>query len=164
MNASSKYKAKIYSFSQWQRCFCSCPPWKILEDKMNCSSRCVVYVRASTPKQTIGDSFSRQLDACISYARTNGFYVKGVFGDCCPGDLTMPNRSLAYIASRQLNCPILVETPCRWSRMTHGADPLVDAKVIFTSPTHQNHRQRCQQIVQDILEETCGFHALEYKP
>lgn len=115
--------------------------------------RCVVYLRVSTPSQTIGSGLSRQLDECIKYARSSGLYVAGVFGDCCSGDGPMPNRSLAYVASKQLRCPILVDTLCRWSRMTHGSDPLVDADVIVASPTHAAFRDTCERICQDIAAD-----------
>ena len=115
------------------------------------SRRCVVYLRVSTPSQTLGSGLIRQLEDCTRYARENGLHIVGVFGDACSGDGLMPNRSLAYVSSQTLRCPILAESPCRWSRMSYGTDPLVDANVVFTSKTHAEFSDTCDRIIADEI-------------
>lgn len=105
--------------------------------------RCVVYLRVSTPTQSLGSGLVRQLETCIDYANKNRLYIAGVYGDSCSGDGPMPNRQLAYLAANQLNCPILVETQCRWSRMAGDSDPLRDAPVVYAS---ELERERCAKI------------------
>ena len=94
------------------------------------ASRCVVYMRASTPSQSTGSSFVRQLESCTRAADILGLYIKAVFADTCSGDGGMPSRSMAYLTAKQLGCPILVESQCRWSRKFPGTDPLVDVEVL----------------------------------
>jgi DNA invertase Pin-like site-specific DNA recombinase len=94
------------------------------------ASRCVVYMRTSTPSQSTGSSFVRQLESCTRAADLFGLYVKAVFADTCSGDGAMPSRSMAYLTAKQLDCPILVESQCRWSRKLPGTDPLVDVEVL----------------------------------
>ena len=114
------------------------------------AQRCIAYLRVSTPKQSVGDGFMRQLESCVHYARSNAYHIVGVFADACSGDGPMPNRSLAYIAAQQLRCPILAETACRWSRMPYGSDTLVNANVIFTSPAHEEFAHTLKRICHDV--------------
>ena len=72
----------------------------------------------------------RQLESCTRAADLFGLYVKAVFADTCSGDGAMPSRSMAYLTAKQLDCPILVESQCRWSRKLPGTDPLVDVEVL----------------------------------
>jgi hypothetical protein len=115
------------------------------------ASRCVVYMRVSTPSQSLASSFARQLDACTYAAEQLGFYIKGIYADTCPGDSAMPNRSLAYLAAKQMDCPILVETQCRWSRMAPGKDPLVDVEVLVVGGNCRGQPFMCWQIYREAM-------------
>jgi DNA invertase Pin-like site-specific DNA recombinase len=115
------------------------------------SSRCVVYMRVSSPSQSVNSSFERQLRACTRAADLLGFYIKGIYADTCPGDGNMPNRSLAYLAAKQLDCPILVETQCRWSRMSPGKDSLVDVEVLVIGALEHGKPLICQRIYREQM-------------
>ena len=115
------------------------------------ASRCVVYMRVSTPGQSLNSSFRRQLDSCTYAADELGYYIKGIYADTCSGDGSMPNRSLAYLAAKQMNCPILVETQCRWSRMAPGQDPLVDVEVLVVGGLQYGGPFMCQRIYQERM-------------
>ncbi len=114
-------------------------------------SRCVVYMRVSTAPQALGDGLMRQLETCIQYARDNRMNIAAVFADVCSGDSDMPRRQLAYVSSVTMNCPILVESRDRWSRMGYGMDPLSDANVVFTSPAAIEFEDTCKQIIADAI-------------
>jgi hypothetical protein len=114
-------------------------------------SRCVVYMRVSTPGQSLNSSFGRQLDSCTYAADELGYYIKGIYADTCSGDGSMPNRSLAYLAAKQMNCPILVETQCRWSRMAPGQDPLVDVEVLVVGGLQHGGPFMCHRISQERM-------------
>ena len=115
------------------------------------AKRCVVYMRVSSPSQSIKSSFCRQLESCTCAATKLGYYIKGIYADTCSGDGSMPNRSLAYLAARQMDCPILVETHCRWSRMEPGRDPLVDVEVLVAGDLQYGESFMCQRIYQERM-------------
>jgi DNA invertase Pin-like site-specific DNA recombinase len=115
------------------------------------ASRCVVYMRASSPSQSTGDSFCRQMESCVKAAQVGGYYIKAVFADTCSGDGPMPSRSLAYIAAKQLDCPILVETHCRWSRKAVGADVLADVEVLVVGQASTDSPHMWQRIYRESL-------------
>jgi DNA invertase Pin-like site-specific DNA recombinase len=94
---------------------------------------CIIYLRVSSSGQSTNSSFVRQLDSCVSAARSLRLNVSGIFGDTCSGDSGMPNRTLAYLQAKHRRCPILVETMDRWSRMRPGRDPLTDVEVFVCS-------------------------------
>lgn len=119
-------------------------------------TRCVVYVRVSTAQQALGSGLVRQLEACTEFARSNGLNISGIYGDVGSGDGPMPNRQLAYIASIQMRCPVLVESRDRWSRMKHGTDPFCNATVIVTSDQSMAFESACKRIIEgEIRRLTC---------
>jgi hypothetical protein len=111
------------------------------------SKRCVVYLRVSTAGQSLGSGLVRQLEECTRYALDNGLHISAVFGDSCSGDGPMPNRQLAYVTANLWRCPILVEMPCRWSRMRPGTDPLHDANVVIARQEARDFRERIAAIL-----------------
>ena len=113
--------------------------------------RCVVYLRVSTPTQSLGSGLVRQLETCIDYAKKNRLYIAGVYGDACSGDGPMPNRQLAYLAANQLRCPILVETRDRWSRMGWEEDVLRDAHLVYASDAYREFVGKCEQLICDAI-------------
>ena len=113
--------------------------------------RCVVYLRVSTPSQSISSSFARQLDYCTRYARDNGFYIAAIFSDASSGDGSMPSRSLAFVTAATLKCPILAESLDRWSRRDVGCDELSHAHVLFTAPEHEERRARLAATVNGMI-------------
>lgn len=113
------------------------------------TSRCVVYMRVSTPGQSVNSSFARQLESCTWAAQQLGYYIKAIFADTCSGDGSMPSRSLAYLAAKQMDCPILVESQCRWSRKAAGTDPLVDVEVLVVGGCDRSRPLMCHRIYQE---------------
>lgn len=113
--------------------------------------RCVVYLRVSTSPQALRDGLIRQLETCISYARDHRLNIAAVFADVGSGDGDLPRRQLAYVTAMTLNCPILVETRCRWSRHSYGTDPLFDADVLCTSPVAIEFESTCERIIEDAI-------------
>jgi DNA invertase Pin-like site-specific DNA recombinase len=116
-------------------------------------ARCVIYTRVSTTPQASGDGLRRQLDECIRYARDHKLNIAGVYTDICSGAGAMPNRSIAYREHIRLNCPILVESGCRWSRHRYEDEPLKDANVIYASDTAREMRDRLAEIISKALSE-----------
>jgi DNA invertase Pin-like site-specific DNA recombinase len=113
--------------------------------------RCVVYLRVSTPLQSISSSFARQLDCCTRYAIENGFYIAAIFSDASSGDGSMPSRSLAFVTATTLKCPILAENPDRWSRRDVGCDELSHAHVLFTAPEHEERHKRLAMKLREMI-------------
>ena len=122
------------------------------------AKRCVVYMRVSTPSQSVKNSFCRQLESCTYAADELGYYIKGIYADTCSGDGAMPNRSLAYLAAKQMDCPILVETQCRWSRMAPGRDPLVDVEVLVVGDLQYGEPFMFQRIYRERMVAMTHTH------
>ena len=114
-------------------------------------NRCVVYLRVSTPSQSISSSFARQLDCCTQYARENGFYIAAIFSDASSGDGSLPSRSLAFVTATTLKCSILAESLDRWSRRDVGCDELSHARVLFTAPEHEQRVARLTATVNGMI-------------
>jgi DNA invertase Pin-like site-specific DNA recombinase len=114
-------------------------------------NRCVVYLRVSTPSQSLGSSLARQLECCTRYARENGLYVAAVFSDSSSGDGPMPSRSLAFVTATTLKCPIVAESLDRWSRRSVGGDELSHAQVLFASPDHEERQARLAMNVSQMI-------------
>lgn len=113
--------------------------------------RCVVYMRVSTPSQTLGSSFARQLECCTAFASKNGFYIAAIFSDACSGDGPTPSRSLAYVTATTLRCPILAESQDRWSRGQSGCDELSHACVVFAADGHYEYMERLTSVVANAV-------------
>lgn len=115
--------------------------------------RCVLYLRVSTPSQSLTSSFARQLDHCTTYARKHKLYIAAIFSDSSSGDGPMPNRSLAFVTAMTLRCPIVAESRDRWSRRAVGQDELSHALVLFAAPDHEERELALSSLVESMIDE-----------
>jgi len=114
----------------------------------------VIYLRCSTRPQALGDSLSRQLDECRSYARARGLSIGWVFCDLASGAGRLPQRDAAMLMAKQKRCCVLVESVDRWSRS--GADGseayafFCNGRVVECSAIARDFRDKIHSIIEGV--------------
>ena len=71
--------------------------------QQNSHKRAVIYCRVSTDEQAKGYSLPTQLEACLKYAKANGFEVVGTFKDDYSGATPIEARPEGHVAYDMLS-------------------------------------------------------------